>query len=942
MFINNIEKYYYNPLSELFSFSCLTHNFFIDNQGIRIHASVGEQLIKKYDDKLHEGDAIVVQLFKVVDAVGEYRTTSHPYKICFFPTTFVGKADEFPSEVPEKYFADFTDILEGNIDSSCLVDVIGQIVNFGSLENKIIKGKDNMRLLIELRDPNYAKQVYNYSMSNMSTIIICVIRFCSVKEWKGAYSISSGYNLTHILLNPTLELIEEFKACLSNDSLALTNNDSSNEIIDSTLVGTFVTLATIESIDPERGWEYLSCKYHNKKLLNYRFFRFKILVHVKDDSGEAKFLLFDANAHLIVRHSAAELYDEGPPPPLPRQEHRSRNLHRDYLTPDGGLISSHLAHRSLSLQPEGARTPGGWVNFIPQRLTEIPALTVRFPSTMENRKLTSAEKGKNIISSNYQAPRTGRIRMQQTENHYLLHKHSLTLIGKVTNPSVQKVWALLAFFTEHWKTERKPVGADLGQGMFQFEFELESDLISVLEKRPYHFAKWMVIIQRWEPTTSPHFPSLIPFWIKIQGIPVHLWTEETVKSLGEDIGIFEAAGITSLSMRMRVHINGRLPLIKQSVIEYSEGDEVVASFVYERLEKHCSMWNRLDHELRDCLEAKARKKAALKNMEAEEMPEDKHKKQDLYREANSRTSNYLNSGNKHEVKRAEMPSSHGDDYYYRNRGLSTQRRHGNQEHYHPYRRFDRERSENKGSKLYSSHSQRTKQNCYPSRASNSRTFEYRPVSRNHRDHPDIQLGRGDLNLGLQDARSPHSQREVAVVNLSQSKSETNSSARGAPLRDVEKNAHKNDIEEAMGEVREAMKQYTACADPTERAAREARMRKSEALGEVEETAIRIVQASLANPPGPPANTSEAGLSLVANQRRLSGTAIPEDAQVAPPNGSAERSPSRISAKFRLGPQDGPETKETKHAESQPKRKVGRPPGKAKVQASPLKLTGVTS
>ncbi|CAF2085787.1 unnamed protein product [Brassica napus] len=68
-------------------------------------------------------------------------------------------------------------------------DVVGQIVNFGFLENKIIKRKDNMRLLIELRDP----------------------KFCSVKEWKGAYSISSGYNSTHILLNPTFEFIEEFK-----------------------------------------------------------------------------------------------------------------------------------------------------------------------------------------------------------------------------------------------------------------------------------------------------------------------------------------------------------------------------------------------------------------------------------------------------------------------------------------------------------------------------------------------------------------------------------------------------------------------------------------------------------------------------------------------------------------------------------------------------------
>ncbi|XP_018458754.2 uncharacterized protein LOC108829633 [Raphanus sativus] len=283
--------------------------------------------------KLHEGDAIVVQLFKVFDAIGEYRTTPHPYKIGFYPTTFVGKAEDFPSEVPEKNFADFTDILEGNIDSSCLVDVIGQIVNFGSLENKSIKGKDNMRLLIELRDH----------------------RFCSVKEWKGVYSISSGFNSTHILLNTTCSLVDEFKLCLPDDSLAITNKDSSQwsvasatsvcarffvlnerltirDIVDSTLVGTFVTLGTIENIDTERGWQYLSSKYHNKKVLpttnvddeNRPLFfcntcdkehidvipRFKLIVHVKNETGEANFLLFDGNAQVLVRRSAAELYDE--------------------------------------------------------------------------------------------------------------------------------------------------------------------------------------------------------------------------------------------------------------------------------------------------------------------------------------------------------------------------------------------------------------------------------------------------------------------------------------------------------------------------------------------------------------------------------------------------------------------------------------------------------
>ncbi|CAF2150191.1 unnamed protein product [Brassica napus] len=259
----------------------------VDKEGTRIHASVGEQLIKKFDDKLREGDAIVLQLFKVYDATGEYRTMPHPYKIGFFPTTFVGKTDDFPSAVPEKYFANFSDILGGNLDHNCLV-------------------------------------------GELSTMIICVIRLCSVKEWKGAYSISSGYNSIHILLNPTLDFIEEFKSryvsCVlrsrpmenSQWSVGTATSIRAREIIDNTQVGTFVTLGTIETIDTELmpttnvdadGRPLFFCNTCDKKHSDV-ISRFKLIAHVKDDSGEANFLLFDANAQQIVRHSAAELYDE--------------------------------------------------------------------------------------------------------------------------------------------------------------------------------------------------------------------------------------------------------------------------------------------------------------------------------------------------------------------------------------------------------------------------------------------------------------------------------------------------------------------------------------------------------------------------------------------------------------------------------------------------------
>nr|VDD60123.1 unnamed protein product [Brassica oleracea] len=60
-----------------------------------------------------------------------------------------------------------------------------------------------------------------------------------------------------------------------------------------------------------------------------------------------------------------------------------------------------------------------------------------------------------------------------------------------------------------------------------------------------------------------------------------------------------------------LHVNGRLPLLKSSVIEYPSGDKIVATLLYEKLERHCLKCGRLDHEVRDYLEAKHEKKAMV-------------------------------------------------------------------------------------------------------------------------------------------------------------------------------------------------------------------------------------------------------------------------------------------------------------------------------------------
>ncbi|XP_009138627.1 uncharacterized protein At4g02000-like [Brassica rapa] len=147
----------------------------------------------------------------------------------------------------------------------------------------------------------------------------------------------------------------------------------------------------------------------------------------------------------------------------------------------------------------------------------------------------------------------------------------------------------------------------------------------VLDNRPYHFARWMVILQKWEPTNSVSVPSHIPFWIRVQGVPLHLWSEAILRSIGEDLGHYEKCEILTGTMRLRTHINGLLLLLKKYTLECGEGDELILTLVYEKLEKHCQLCLKLDHESEDCpASADKSGRNSLKPMLSREIPQLEH------------------------------------------------------------------------------------------------------------------------------------------------------------------------------------------------------------------------------------------------------------------------------------------------------------------------------
>lgn len=206
------------------------------------------------------------------------------------------------------------------------------------------------------------------------------------------------------------------------------------------------------------------------------------------------------------------------------------------------------------------------------------------------------EKGKARSDNTFQ--RKPLVRVPESDITELVERNKLTLIGRVTNPAIQKTRALVDFFLQHWSVAGKITGRDLGPTLFQFGFESEKDLQTILSKAPFHFKKWMILLQRWEPIVSDSFPNRIPFWINIHGIPLHYWNDKTIDVIGPVLGHIESQEADKA--RLRVSVNGLQPLIMKMDLQLPSQEVVEIELEYEYLQKHCFHCKSLCHEDDDC------------------------------------------------------------------------------------------------------------------------------------------------------------------------------------------------------------------------------------------------------------------------------------------------------------------------------------------------------
>ncbi|KAF3515665.1 hypothetical protein DY000_02059969 [Brassica cretica] len=152
---------------------------------------------------------------------------------------------------------------------------------------------------------------------------------------------------------------------------------------------------------------------------------------------------------------------------------------------------------------------------------------------------------------------------------------------------------------EQWGMSEKITACDLGNGHFLFNFDNEEDLNCVLNQGPFHHNFSMFVLVRWEPVIDEHYPSMVLFWIHLQGIPLHLCTHQNLESIGNRLGKVDT--IDAAKGKINVEMESSKPLKFSRKLQTINKEDITIKLHYEKVFKHCTTCGLMSHEAQDCL-----------------------------------------------------------------------------------------------------------------------------------------------------------------------------------------------------------------------------------------------------------------------------------------------------------------------------------------------------
>ncbi|KAL0694839.1 hypothetical protein Bca4012_062019 [Brassica carinata] len=184
--------------------------------------------------------------------------------------------------------------------------------------------------------------------------------------------------------------------------------------------------------------------------------------------------------------------------------------------------------------------------------------------------------------------------------------NSISLLGRLLNPDCQSMEKMIDYMPTAWRLHGRVRGIALSRDRFQFIFQREEDLQTVLNDRPWSYNHWAMALERWTENPPPDFLRYMLLWIRIKNIPTKFFTGDTMYRLASEVGHVEEIAYdpkvshTKDYIRALITFDTEKPARASRKLSVSKDVTVTIEFEYERIHKKCFHCYRLTHEKFRC------------------------------------------------------------------------------------------------------------------------------------------------------------------------------------------------------------------------------------------------------------------------------------------------------------------------------------------------------
>ncbi|XP_048599919.1 uncharacterized protein LOC106355563 [Brassica napus] len=111
-----------------------------------------------------------------------------------------------------------------------------------------------------------------------------------------------------------------------------------------------------------------------------------------------------------------------------------------------------------------------------------------------------------------------------------------SILGRLLNPECQNMGRMLKTMPKIWKVYERVTGIALTKERFQFIFDLETDIQTVLRQGFWTFDDWGMAMERWVEFPPPNNLQTVAIWVRLHNLPTNYFTMKTTDIIADGIG----------------------------------------------------------------------------------------------------------------------------------------------------------------------------------------------------------------------------------------------------------------------------------------------------------------------------------------------------------------------------------------------------------------------